>query len=65
MDQKHQYGFAIMNCRTGGCRRKAFWGIGPTEPDCKKEAARQAHEYAKQLSEQAYQKAYQKQRMIL
>ena len=61
-NQKHQYGFAIMNYRTGGCRRKSFWGIGLTEADCKKEAARQAHQYAESLTEQAYQKAYNKAR---
>lgn len=55
--EKHQYGFAVMNWRTGNDRRKSFWGTGETEEDCKKDARRQANAYAEQLSEKAYQKA--------
>ena len=60
--EKHQYGFAILNYRTGGVKRKSFWGIGSTEADCKKEAGRQAQQYAESLTEQAYQKARDKAR---
>ena len=28
--ERHQYGFAVMNGCTGGCRRKSFWGTGTT-----------------------------------
>lgn len=57
---KHQYGFAIMNGCTGGIRRKSFWGSGPTEDDCKKDAWSQAKSYASKLTDQAYDKACRK-----
>lgn len=60
--EKHQYGFAIMNFRTGGTRRKSFWGKGTTEADCKKDALSQANSYAEQLTDQAYDKACRKDR---
>lgn len=60
--EKHQYGFAIMNFRTGGARRKSFWGTGATEADCKKDALSQANAYANQLTDQAYEKACRKDR---
>lgn len=60
--EKHQYGFAVMNGNTGGCRRKSFWGTGATEADCKKDAYSQAKRYADQLTDQAYEKACRKDR---
>lgn len=59
---KHQYGFAVMNGNTGGIRRKAFWGRGLTEEDCKKDALAQARRYAEMLTDQAYEKACQRDR---
>ena len=58
--ERHQYGFAIMNGNTGGCRRKSFWGKGETEEECKKDARRQADKYASKLTDQAYEKACRK-----
>lgn len=60
--EKHQYGFAILNSRTGGCRRISFWGSGATENECKQAAICQAKAYAEKLSDQAYEKACQKER---
>lgn len=60
--EKHQYGFGVMNGNTGGIRRKAFWGHGATEPDCKADALRQARSYAEQLTDQAYEKACRRER---
>ena len=60
--EKHQYGFAVLNGCTGGCRRKAFWGRDATEPDCKADALRQAEAYASQLTDQAYEKACRRER---
>ena len=61
--EKHQYGFAIMNWRTGGAKRKSFWGTGATEEECRKDAAAQAKSYADRLSNEAYEKAKMKGRM--
>ena len=58
--EKHQYGFAVLNGCTGGIRRKSFWGTGPTEDDCKRDAYRQAKSYASKLTDQAYDKACRK-----
>lgn len=58
--ERHQYGFAIMNGCTGGCRRKSFWGTGATEEECKKNARCQAEAYASQLTDKAYAKACNK-----
>ena len=58
--ERHQYGFAVMNGCTGGCRRKSFWGTGATEEECKKDARNQAETYASQLTDQAYEKACRK-----
>jgi hypothetical protein len=55
--EKHQYGFAVMNFRTGGTTRKSFWGRGVTEEECKKDALRQANAYAEQKTDEAYRKA--------
>ena len=55
--EKHQYGFAVMNCRTGGIRRKSFWGSGANEAECKDNARSQANAYASRLSNEAYDKA--------
>ena len=60
--ERHQYGFAVMNGCTGGCRRKSFWGTGTTEEECKKDAFRQAKSYASRLTDQAYEKACSKNR---
>ena len=60
--EKHQYGFAVMNGNTGGCRRKSFWGHGPTEEACKKDAYAQACRYADMLTDQAYEKACRRER---
>lgn len=60
--ERHQYGFAVMNGCTGGCRRKSFWGTGATEEECKKNARRQAEAYASKLTDQAYAKACSKNR---
>lgn len=60
--ERHQYGFAVMNGCTGGCRRKSFWGRGATEEECKKDARRQAEAYASQLTDQAYEKACRRER---
>ena len=60
--ERHQYGFAVMNGCTGGCRRKSFWGTGATEAECKKDAFRQAKSYASRLTDQAYEKACSKNR---
>ena len=60
--ERHQYGFAVMNGCTGGCRRKSFWGTGATEEECKKDAFRQAKSYASRLTDQAYEKACSKNR---
>lgn len=60
--ERHQYGFAVMNGCTGGCRRKSFWGTGDTEEECKKDAFRQAKSYASRLTDQAYEKACSKNR---
>lgn len=54
---KQQYGFDILNTRTGGCRCKSFWGFGDNEEACKADALRQARAYAEQLTEKDYQKA--------
>ena len=54
---KQQYGFDILNTRTGGCRCKSFWGFGDNEEACKADALRQAQAYAEQLTEKDYQKA--------
>lgn len=59
---RHQYGFAVMNGNTGGCRRKSFWGTGLTEDECKKDASRQAHLYAEKLTDEAYEKAMRRNR---
>lgn len=58
--ERHQYGFAVMNGCTGGCRSKSFWGTGATEEECKKNALRQAEAYASQLTDKAYAKACNK-----
>ena len=58
--ERHQYGFAVMNGCTGGCRRKSFWGTGATEEECKKNARRQAEAYTSQLTDKAYAKACSK-----
>ena len=58
--ERHQYGFAVMNGCTGGCRRKSFWGTGATEEECKKNARRQAEAYASQLTDKAYAKVCNK-----
>lgn len=58
--EKHQYGFAVMNGNTGGIRRKAFWGSGETEEDCKKAAREQAVTYASKLTDESYEKACRK-----
>lgn len=58
--EKHQYGFAIMNTRTGGIRRKSFWGSGKDENECRMNARKQANAYAKKLSDEAYEKACRK-----
>ena len=58
--EHHQYGFAVMNGCTGGCRRKSFWGTGTTEDECKKNALCQAEAYASRLTDQAYEKACRK-----
>lgn len=55
--EKHQYGFAVMNFRTGGTTRKSFWGRGVNEEDCRKDALRQANAYAEQKTDEAYRKA--------
>ena len=60
--ERHQYGFAVMNGCTGGCRRKSFWGTGATEEECKKNARHQAEAYASQLTDKAYEKACSKNR---
>lgn len=60
--EKHQYGFAVLNGCTGGCRRKAFWGRGATEEACRADALRQAKAYASQLTDQAYEKACRRER---
>ena len=60
--ERHQYGFAVMNSCTGGCRRKSFWGTGATEDERKKNASHQAKTYASQLTDQAYEKACSKNR---
>ena len=60
--EKHQYGFGVMNGNTGGIRRKAFWGYGASEPECKADAYRQARSYAEKLTDQAYEKACQRDR---
>lgn len=60
--EKHQYGFAVLNGCTGGCRRKAFWGSGATEEECRKDAFSQAKRYAEQLTDQAYEKACRRER---
>ena len=54
--ERHQYGFAVLNGNTGGCRRKSFWGTGTSEEECRKDAAHQARAYAERLSDQAYEK---------
>ena len=59
---KHQYGFDIMNWRTGKTRVKSFWGYGETDEACKKDALMQARQYAASLSDAEYQKAYDKAR---
>ena len=33
---KHQYGFAVMNGNTGGCRRKAFWALEQMRKNARK-----------------------------
>ena len=55
--EKHQYGFAVMNFRTGGCTRKSFWGLGANEEECRKDALRLANAYADQKTDEAYRKA--------
>ena len=60
--ERHQYGFAIMNGCTSGCRRKSFWGTGATEEECKKNARCQAEAYASQLTDKEYAKACSKNR---
>lgn len=54
---KQQYGFDILNTRTGGCRCKSFWGSGDSDEACKADALRQARAYAEQLTDKDYQKA--------
>ena len=58
--ERHQYGFAIMNGCTGGCRRKSFWGTGATKEECKKNARHQAEAYASHLTDKTYAKACNK-----
>lgn len=60
--EKHQYGFAIMNLRTGGIKRKSFWATGNTEDECKKKARQMAESYARAEAEKDYQKAQAKNR---
>lgn len=60
--EKHQYGFAVMNFRTGGSRKKSFWGHGINEEACKKDALSQANAYASKLTDEAYAKACRKDR---
>ena len=60
--ERHQYGFAVMNGCTGGCRRKSFWGTGATEEECKKNALCQAEAYASQLTDKEYAKVCSKNR---
>lgn len=55
--EKHQYGFAIMNTRTGGCTRKSFWGRGSSEEECRRDAFVMAKAYAEQKTDVAYRKA--------
>ena len=61
--EKHQYGFAVLNGCTGGCRRKSFWGRGSTEEECRHDAFQQAIAYAEKLSDQAYEKERMRLRM--
>ena len=58
--EKHQYGFAIMNTRTGAIRRKSFWGSGKDENECKINARKQANAYAAKLGAEAYERACRK-----
>ena len=60
--EKHQYGFAIMNCRTGGIKRKTFWSTGESEEECRESARKMAREYARQQAEMSYEKAEAKNR---
>lgn len=57
MSMQHQYGFDIMNFRTGGSKCKSFWGRGATEDECLKDALRQAKQYAEQLTDKDYERA--------
>lgn len=54
--EKHQYGFAIMNCATGGIKRKSFWATGEDEATCRAKAREMAHAYAAAQAEAYYQK---------
>ncbi len=58
--EKHQYGFAIMNCRTGVIKKKVFWATGNTEDECRKAARVMAKQYAQEQSDAYYEKEQQK-----